>query len=136
MKQKILFKGQTEYGHWVKGSLDVDAFDNHIIITYQKAGRAQHCDKYAVKPETVGRLVYEKDNVQYFTGDKLAIYTEGYENFEDALADGSACVSEINANGLVVIEYDEIYIAVEDLKGCCYEANIITNEEYEKILEG
>jgi hypothetical protein len=135
MKQKILFKGHRvdndDSVHFNFYGAYVDESGNEI----EPKRFIRDCG-FLVIPETVERLVHEENGVQYFTGDKLAVYSDTYPTFEEALADGSACVSEIDDNGLVIIEHEEILLQVDMLTVCCYKFYHITNEEYEKICEG
>lgn len=130
MKQKILFKGQrVDNGEEIKGYYSECLYDHSFIETISSDGLCS--DTLEVIPETVERLVHEENNIQYFTGDKLAVYSEYYPSFEEALADGEACVSEIDDNGLVILENEE---AIEQISmlSYCHKFYHITPEEYEK----
>lgn len=98
MKQKILFKGQrVDNGELVCGDVIHGVGSKHgamyILPITHIYPKDCHClNGYEVIPETVERLVHEENGVQYFTGDKLAVYSEYYDSFEEALAEGEACV--------------------------------------------
>lgn len=90
---------------------------------------------YEVNPDSVERLVYvDKEGVQYFTGDKLAIYLEGYSSFAEALAEGDGCVGEINHNGLVGVDVEESYWPMSELS-ICYKFYHITDDAYQSYQD-
>lgn len=121
MKQKILFKGQrVDNGELVCGDVIHGVGPKHgqmfiLPIAHIYPKDCHSLDGYEVIPETVERLVHEENGIEYFTGDKLAVYAEYYDSFKEALAEGEACVSLINENGLVPIEFEECSWSISNL---------------------
>jgi hypothetical protein len=139
MKQKILFRAQrVDNRELVCGDVIHGVGPKHgkmfiLPISHIYPKDCHSLDGYEVIPETVERLVHEENGIEYFTGDKLAVYSEYYPTFEEAFADGEACVSEIDDNGLVILENEE---AIEQISmlSYCHKFYHISQEEFEKYL--
>lgn len=129
MKEQILFRGQrVDTKELVEGNF-LNLKGRHFIVSpFDSEDNVKPIGIYA---HTLQRLIHDENEARYYTGDTIAIYSEMFTTFEEAQAEGFACVSEIDENGLVMLEHEEFSLLVSNLTMSCHKFYHITREEYE-----